>query len=74
MIKYAQGQIIICTDSNYLNKVFKECGQVGIPVYPENFRWVPFRYKWDKENNINYPKYTPRIIVENNEEDQIKNN
>ncbi|EGR34092.1 hypothetical protein IMG5_024310 [Ichthyophthirius multifiliis] len=73
MVKYAQGQIIICTDMNYLNKVYKECGQAGIPVYPENFRWVPFRFKWDKEVQIFYPKYNPKLISENNEEENNAN-
>ncbi|KAL4459980.1 hypothetical protein ABPG74_003506 [Tetrahymena malaccensis] len=62
MIKYAQGQVIICTDMNYLNKIYKDAGQPGVPVHPHLMRWMPFRFKWDKEVQI--ATYSQQYSVE----------
>lgn len=43
---------------NYLNKIYKEAGQPGVPVHSHLMRWVPFRFKYDKEVATTFPSYS----------------
>lgn len=45
MIKYHQGQIMICTDKSILDKIYNSAGLPGIPVYPEKIHWVSYKVK-----------------------------
>ncbi|KRX00326.1 Chromo domain protein [Pseudocohnilembus persalinus] len=56
LIKYQPGEVSICTDPDYLEKLFKEAGRPGVPVHPEKIHWVPYRYKWDKDVKFNFNK------------------
>jgi hypothetical protein len=39
-----------------LDTLYKKAGRPGLPVYPENIHWIPFRYRWEKEVPYNFPK------------------
>ena len=57
MIKYYQGQISINTDPEFIEQCFQSQGRPGLPVYPENIHWIPFRLKWDKEIPYKFPEH-----------------
>jgi len=50
LIKYNQGEYIICSDPKVLDKIYKESGRPGLPVYSEKLHWVPFKYNYSTEN------------------------
>jgi len=55
----------ICTEKTFLDKLYKESGRPGIPVYPVRIHWVPLKYKWDKEYTFTYPPYDPLCVTNN---------
>jgi len=52
---------MICTDSSFLKKIYKDAGSPGVPVFRQNIHWVPFRSSLSKDCVSKQPEYDPLI-------------
>lgn len=60
-MKYVKGSNIICTDREYLMKIYKEAGNPGVPVHKQNIHWIPYKTAWNKDYVFNFTEYDPLI-------------
>lgn len=47
MLKYAQGQLLLCADPAFLKELYKAAGHPGKPLRPELIHYIPFKLRWD---------------------------
>ncbi|KAL4506495.1 hypothetical protein ABPG72_000066 [Tetrahymena utriculariae] len=61
LIKYYQGDIIICTDQKKLQQIYDECGKREFKIHSQDIHWVPHKPKWIAVEEPVYPKYNPTL-------------
>jgi hypothetical protein len=47
MIKTTGTTAYLCTDEQYMNSVYKNCGRPGVRVLRNKIHWVPFKVRWE---------------------------